>query len=579
MKLVFDIETDGLGASVIWCIVAKDLEDNRLYTFDPSQIDEGIKLLEKADILIGHNIVGFDIPVLKKLTNISFKDKKVIDTLVLSRLANPERDGHSLKAWGFKLNYHKGLMEEADFTEYSEKMMEYCINDVELNALVFNTVLNELDGFDGRCIKIEHEVADILKKQENHGFLFDVAKADKLLATLRESKANIECEVQKVFLPKKVKIKTVVPKFKKDGTLSKQGLTEHEFSCLVQRPKNNILDFDRFKIQEFNLGSRKQIGEYLQEFGWKPKKFTPTGQPIVDEGTLKTVEDIPQAKLIAVFLMLQKRIAQVESWFKYLGKDDRVHAFVIHNGAVTSRMSHVKPNLAQIPASYSPYGKECRSCWIVPEGYKLVGIDASGLELRMLAHYMNDEEYTNEIINGDIHTNNQRLAGLESRDQSKKFIYTFLYGGGDLKIAQVVGGNRRAGKELRGRFLRNLPSLAKLKERVERASAKRYLKGLDGRRITIRSEHAALNTLLQSAGAIVMKQALINLNNKIKENNLDANFVANVHDEWQIEVAEGEAETLGKLGVESIKQAGLDFNLRCPLDGEYNVGENWSESH
>ena len=154
-----------------------------------------------------------------------------------------------------------------------------------------------------------------------------------------------------------------------------------------------------------------------------------------------------------------------------------------------------------------------------------------------------------------------------------------MYGGGDLKIAQGVGGNRRAGKELRGRFLRNLPSLAKLKERVERASAKRYLKGLDGRRITIRSEHAALNTLLQSAGAIVMKQALINLNNKIKENNLDANFVANVHDEWQIEVAEGEAETLGKLGVESIKQAGLDFNLRCPLDGEYNVGENWSETH
>ena len=439
--------------------------------------------------------------------------------------------------------------------------------------------MNELEGFDGRSIKIEHEVADILKKQENHGFLFNVAKADKLLATLRESKANIECEVQKVFLPKKVKIKTVVPKFKKDGTLSKQGLTEDEFSCLVQRPKNNILAFDRFKIQEFNLGSRKQIGEYLQEFGWKPKKFTPTGQPIVDEGTLKTVEDIPQAKLIADFLMLQKRIAQVESWFKDLGKDDRVHAFVIHNGAVTSRMSHVKPNLAQIPASYSPYGKECRSCWIVPEGYKLVGIDASGLELRMLAHYMNDEEYTNEIINGDIHTNNQRLAGLESRDQSKKFIYTFLYGGGDLKIAQVVGGNRRAGKELRGRFLRNLPSLAKLKERVERASAKRYLKGLDGRRITIRSEHAALNTLLQSAGAIVMKQALINLNNKIKENNLDANFVANVHDEWQIEVAEGEAETLGKLGVESIKQAGLDFNLRCPLDGEYNVGENWSETH
>ena len=580
MKLVFDIETDGLDASKIWCIVAKDLETNKVHTFNPDQIKEGLDLLAKAELLVGHNILGFDIPIIEKLTGLSFKDKKVIDTLVLSRLAKPERGGHGLKAWGFNLGFNKGSMEEHGFTKYSEEMMEYCINDVELNSKVFNTVIKELDGFDPKSIGLEHGVAVILKEQEKHGFLFDEKRGTVLLAELNERKREIEETVQKVFKPKLVKLKTVQPKWKKNGCLSKQGLTDEEFLKIISKPKHaQLLPFDRCKLQEFNLGSRKQIGEYLKDFGWKPKKFTPTGQPIVDESTLNKVKDIPEAQLISKFLTLQKRIAQVDSWFKHLADDQRVHGFVIPNGAITGRMSHAKPNLAQIPASYSPYGKDCRSCWIVPNGYKLVGIDASGLELRMLAHYMNDEGFKNEILNGDIHTANQKLAGLESRDQAKTFIYALIYGGSDLRLGQVVGGNRNDGKRLRRSFLNNLPSFATLKDRVERATAKGYLKGLDGRKVFIRSEHAALNTLLQSAGAIVMKQALVNLNNKIKESNLNAHFVANVHDEWQIEAAGHEAYIVGKHGVESIKQVEHDFNLRCPLDGEYKIGNNWSETH
>ena len=580
MKLVFDIETDGLDASKIWCIVAKDLETTKVHSFNPDQIKEGLELLAKAELLVGHNILGFDIPIIEKLTGLSFKDKKVIDTLVLSRLAKPERGGHGLKAWGFNLGFNKGSMEEHGFTQYSEEMMQYCINDVELNSKVFNAVIKELDGFDSKSIGLEHGIAVILKEQEKHGFLFDEKRATILLAELNERKREIEETVQKVFKPKLVKLKTVQPKWKKNGCLSKQGLTDEEFLKIISKPKHaQLLPFDRCKLQEFNLGSRKQIGEYLKDFGWKPKKFTPTGQPIVDESTLNKVKDIPEAQLISKFLTLQKRIAQVDSWFKHLADDQRVHGFVIPNGAITGRMSHAKPNLAQIPASYSPYGKDCRSCWIVPNGYKLVGIDASGLELRMLAHYMNDEGFKNEILNGDIHTANQKLAGLESRDQAKTFIYALIYGGSDLRLGQVVGGNRNDGKRLRRSFLNNLPSFATLKDRVERATAKGYLKGLDGRKVFIRSEHAALNTLLQSAGAIVMKQALVNLNNKIKENNLDAHFVANVHDEWQIESAGHEAFIVGKHGVESIKQVEHDFNLRCPLDGEYKIGNNWSETH
>jgi DNA polymerase I-like protein with 3'-5' exonuclease and polymerase domains len=242
-------------------------------------------------------------------------------------------------------------------------------------------------------------------------------------------------------------------------------------------------------------------------------------------------------------------------------------------------MAHRNPNMAQVPAVYSPYGKECRSCWIVPKGYKLVGIDASGLELRMLAHYMADEEYVNEIINGDIHTANQQFAGLKSRDEAKTFIYALIYGAGDEKIGSIIKGNRNDGKRLRERFLTGLPALRTLKERVDRAAEKGYLKGLDGRKILLRHKHAALNTLLQGGGAIVMKKGLVILEESIRLNTLDAKFVANIHDEWQIQVLESQAVFVGRLGVEAIEKAGQHYNMRCPLTGEYKIGDSWYETH
>ena len=334
----------------------------------------------------------------------------------------------------------------------------------------------------------------------------------------------------------------------------------------------------RKKLQEFNLGSRKQIGEYLTDFGWKPRRFTPTGQPIIDEGTLKKIDHIPEAKLIAEFLLLQKRIAQIDSWFDVV-EDSRVHGRVFSIGAITNRMSHRSPNLAQVPSLKSEYGKECRACWSVPEGYKLVGIDAAGLELRMLAHYMKDNEYTNELINGDIHSRNQEIAGLKTRDNAKSFIYALMYGAGDAKLGEVVGGSKATGKKLKQQFLNNLPSFKILKSKVEQASQRGYLLGLDGRRIFVRHEHASLNTLLQSAGAIVMKIALVMLDTLAKEEKLDYHFVANVHDEWQVEVLDKDAERFGELGVKAIQEAGKYLELRCPLDGEYKIGDSWDATH
>jgi len=573
-KIIFDIEADGLNPTVVWCIVAKEL-DGPTHKFDNTQIEEGVKFLEAADVLIGHNIIGYDIPVLEKLHGAKLTKNRE-DTLVMSRLFNPVREnGHSLKTWGYRVNCAKQEQPE-NFDEYTPAMLEYCVQDVALNELVYKHLLNEGQSFSPECIELEHKVADIMKEQERTGFYFDSQQAMTLLAELKAKQLEVEQEVKATFKPKLVDDKLVTPYVRKDGQLSKRGLTDEEYDKCIAT--NNVQPFMRQSLQEFNLGSRKQIGEYLIDFGWEPNRFTPTGQPIVDEGTLKKISHIKEAKLIADFLLYQKRIAQITSWIDEL-KDDRVHGGVIPNGTITGRMTHRSPNMAQVPNAGSPYGKECRACWSVPEGYKLVGIDASGLELRMLAHYMNDDKYINEVINGDIHTTNQTLAGLKTRDQAKTFIYALIYGAGDAKIGSVVGGSKKKGHELKETFFTNLPALKILKDKVQQASRRGFLKGLDGRKIFIRSQHAALNSLLQGGGAIVMKKAMCILEDNLRLNTVDAKFVANIHDEWQIQVKETQSDFVGELGVRAIEEASKHFNMRCPLTGEYKIGSNWSETH
>ena len=585
-RVVFDIETDSLKPSRIWCLVAKNIDSGQLYTFGPDQIEDGCDLLERSNYLVGHNILGYDIPVLERLTGrkVVSEDTKVVDTLILSRLFNPTRSGpnaHALATWGApsRLNFPKIVFEEYD--RYSAEMLDYCIRDVELNLEVFKHLQKEGKGFSVKSVLLEHEVSEILERQTRHGFLIDQEKAYLLLAQLRERLGEVEEDVRKIFKPKIEEI-VLIPKRKKDGNISRVAkggrLTNEEYEQAVA--KNNLEPIKRYKTVEFNLGSRIQIGQYLQEFGWKPQKFTEHGRPIVDEKVLMGVKGIPEASLIAEYLLVQKRIAQVDSWLNAIDdKDGRVHGFIKSTGAITGRMTHMKPNMAQVPNLASPYGKECRECWIVDKGNKLVGIDASGLEIRMLAHYMKDGGYRNEIINGDIHTTNQKLAGLESRNQAKTFIYALIYGAGNKKLGQVVGGNTTDGERLKQRFLHNLGAFKDLKKRVSEASGRGYLKGLDGRKILIRSEYAALNTLLQSAGAVAMKEALVILDKKIKEKGYESEFVANVHDEWQIEVREDHAEEVGKAGVEAIQEAGISLGLFCPLDGEYKIGDNWSETH
>jgi DNA polymerase I-like protein with 3'-5' exonuclease and polymerase domains len=417
------------------------------------------------------------------------------------------------------------------------------------------------------------DIHSIIHKQVENGWTINERKANLLLGDLRQKLFDVETKVRKRFNPLATYVKEITPKFNKDGKMSSVGLKWYE-------DWEDVIcgTFSRIDWPQFNLGSRKQIARYLQHFGWKPLKFTDKGNIIVNESVLTGVK-IPEAKLIAEYLMLQKRVAQVQSWVDAIDIDGRVHGYVNSCGAVTGRMTHSSPNVAQVPASYSPYGEECREVWTVPEGKKLVGVDASGLELRMLAHYMKDKEYINEILHGDIHTANQMASGLQSRDSAKTFIYALLYGAGDAKIGSIVAGSKADGKRLKTKFLNNTPSLRDLRDRVKKASQRGYLKGLDGRRIWVRSEHSALNTLLQGAGAIVMKKALAILDNDAILKGIEYKFLGNIHDEIQTEVNDEQATLFGELAVLAIKKAGEELNLRCPLDGEYKIGASWNETH
>lgn len=570
MRVVLDIETN-LAHDKIHVAVTKDIDTGEVRTWKVA--DNLREYLKDVSLIVMHNGIAFDAPVLNRLWKTKIRLNQVYDTLIVSRLLDPSREtGHSLEAWGNTLGFHKidyaavwqWMMDRKE--EYKGECFDnpidsllnhYCIRDVEVTAKLYLKLCNEFNEkqFSLESLELEQSVAAIIAKQERNGFKLDQIYATCLLTDIKSKVAGIYERMQQRWPPVTV-----------ERYSDKTG----------KRLKDSVVTF--------NPGSRQQIGERLKELGWKPKEFTETGQPKVDETILANIK-IPEAQIIAEYLMLQKRISQIESWMEAVGKDGRVHGKVITNGAVTGRMTHSSPNMAQIPNSSSIYGPECRECWTVEEGNVLVGCDASGLELRMLAHYMRDEGYVDTVTKGnskegtDVHTVNQKAAGLPTRDAAKTFIYAFLYGAGDAKIGSITGGTAKDGAKLKSKFLQQTPALAKLIERVGKQAAKGWVPGLDGRRIWVRSEHAALNSLLQGAGAIVMKKALVIFDNKVKANKWPVKYVANVHDEFQLECPKDIAEEVGKAARMSIIEAGEYFKLRCPLDGEYKIGRSWRHTH
>ena len=550
MKAVVDIETDSINATQIHCIVAKKYDTGETRQWVQGECGEFREWSKRIDTFIMHNGISFDAPVLNRLTGSDIRLDQIRDTLIESQLYNPVRDGgHSLEAWGKRLGSEK--MEYNDYSHYTPEMLEYCKQDVNVTQKLGMALEKEGKDFSDRSYNLERQVRSIVDKQQENGFAFDIMGAMILEANLSDELYKLEEKAHDMF-PAKV---------------------EKRISEKTGKPLKD-------KVIEFNIASRIHIAERLEEMGVKFTEHTETGRAVINEAVLDKI-DLPEAQMFSRYFLLQKRTGLLRSWIQECSDQDRVHGRVLTLRTITGRMAHHKPNMAQVPAVYSPYGKECRELWTIsnPDTHQLVGTDASGLELRCLAHYMDDENFTNEVLTGDVHAVNQRAAKLQTRDQAKTFIYAFLYGAGPAKIGTVVGGSSAEGKKLMKNFLQSMPKLNTLRNSVAQAAMSGKITGLDGRRLHIRHEHAALNTLLQSAGAIVCKQWLVEMDRMIWEHGLDAKLVASVHDEYQFEVAKPDIDTFTKVTKEAMKTTQDILNFKCDLDCDYKVGNNWAETH
>ncbi len=586
MKLVFDIETNGFldVMNKIFCLEIYDIENAKTYSFMDGQIEEGINLLQEADLIIGHNILGFDIPAINKCFPLA-KFKKTFDTLVATRLiwADIKQEDfrrkdfpsnligrHSLASWGYRVGLLKGdFGETTDWSEWSQEMQSYCKRDVEVTVALYKKILGQ--KYSETSLQLEHDFAECIIKQEQLGFCFDTKKAKELYTELNAKRVQLQDQLQNTFPPWKKVVGVLVPKRDNKTKGYKKGVP-----------------VDKIKEIVFNAGSRDHIADRLKAIkGWKPKEFTNDGKPKVDEKVLNSLE-YPEAKLLSEYLLIQKRLGMLgegdNAWLK-LERKGKIFGKVITNGTVTGRCTHFSPNVAQVCSSSAKYGVECRSLFTVPDDYLLVGADASGLELRCLASYMSKFDkgaYAKELLTGDIHTANQKASGLPTRPQAKTFIYAFLYGAGDKRIGEIVKGSAKDGKLLKETFLKRTPALKKLRDRVSQVyRARGFLVGLDGRKLLIRSEHSALNTLLQSCGSIIVKKAttLLHKNLSHLKHGEDWGMVAHIHDEIQLQVKKELAEEVGKIAVQSIRETKSHFNFHCELDGEYKIGANWSETH
>lgn len=589
MKLVFDIEADGLldDGTKIHSLVAMDVESSKLYSYADQDgypsIKEGISFLEKADMLIGHNIILYDIPYIQKLY--AFQYKNVFDTLTASRLIytnmfdmdmkasckgillkNKLAGRHSLKAWGVRLKAYKGSFGEGtDWKEWSKEMQDYCEQDVKVQEKLYQHILSK--NYSKEALNLEFRFQEIIGKQERNGIYFDTAKASKLYYELKTEQEELKKKIQETIKP-------------------------IERTILVPKVNNKTLGYIKGvpvdKTKPFNPNSHQQIAKFfMQKYNWEPTEFTKSGLPSTESDVLASLpwKEVPDIiKYLDITKVKGRLMNEKEEGWLTQHKNGKIHGQVLTNGAITGRCTH--RIISNIPRVTSYKGLECRSLFHSGP-YSLVGCDASQLELRMLAHYMaayDNGAYAREVDEGDIHTANQLAAGLDSRDNAKTFIYGLNYGAGNAKIGSIVCPEastmekEERGKKLRESFMQLTPAYEVLVKAVQGAAKRGYLKGLDGREIVVRENYRALNTLLQCAGAVIMKKATCIMWDLFEEHKIQAEQAINYHDENQV-IAISDPNEIGKLMVKSIELAGEYYKLRCPLRAEYKIGKTWADTH
>jgi DNA polymerase-1 len=556
------------------------------WAYGPDQIDQAVQQLSQASELIAHNGLCFDIPAIQKLYPFFSTDGiTVTDTLVLSRLikgnlkqddfekcwtneAFPKRlhGSHSLKAWGKRLGVLKGDFsnDDTDWSEWSQEMQDYCEQDVTVTHALWQHLQPEKWSY--KSIRFEHSIAEICHRIGNAGWTFDINKAQSLHAKLSAEKIQLEQELQGLFPPWFIET-DFIPKVNN----SKLGYVKGEV-------------FTKRMQVDFNPNSRRHIEHCLRtKYDWQPREYTPSGDAKIDESVLVGLP-YPEAQKLARSFMLQKRLGMLHdgrnSWMRLVDDDGKLRHTINPLGTVTGRASSFGPNLQQVPATRAAYGKECRELFTVPDGYTLVGADLSGIELRCFAHFLPDGgEYGRELLNGDIHQINADKLGI-SRDHMKTVQYATLYGSGDARLGDILGKGIKEGKAIKEAYFRAVPAFPALLSQIKQVVKQRgHLLGLDGRQLPVRSEHAALNVLLQSAGALIAKKWVQLVDAEIQRQQLDATIIAWIHDEIQVAVKPEEADNVGNLARRMAQEAGRHFGFKIPIEAEYSVGRTWADTH
>jgi len=592
LRLLFDCETNGLlrKLSVVHCIVAMDLDTKQIFRFNDQggehSVTEAITLLLEADELWGHNIVGYDIPALQQIYPFFQPKAPTFDTLIMSRmffsdiLARDSRKRpaampgqlfgrHSLEAWGYRLTEYKGEFgKTTDWSDWSQEMEDYCEQDVHVSMKLVQLFTPKLNDYQD-SIRLEHDLASIMAKQEASGWPFDVRAGQQLESTLRTEMDQLADGMRSIF------------PYVDGGQMTPKR---------PNQTKGYIKDAPFTKLKEFNPTSRHHIGwAFMTWRGWKPDQFTDTGTPKIDEGILMGL-DTPEATTFARILELQKGVGQLSdganAWLKMVTPQGRIHhqCMLATN---TGRNAHSKPNLGQVSSD-----PRCRALFLPGKGMRQVGADASGLELRMLGHYLaffDGGSFADVVVNGDIHQQNADRVGC-TRKAVKSLTYAFIYGASDKKIGLTMDkslGDTEAlklGKDIRKKFLAAIPGLDDLLTAVKQKAEGDVLRGLDGRPIKLQGKkHAALNYLLQSAGAIVTKRWGVITSNMIVEAGLkydiDYQWLSYIHDEWNLAVTPDHVDTVKSILEWSIQDAGHYYKLRVPLASEAKDGNNWAEVH
>lgn len=588
MRVICDIEANGLTPDKIWCCVCKDIDTGEVTIFRDGDADKAREFFNQCEKVIGHNIIGYDAIWLNKLWKIGLKLDKIIDTLVLSRLANSFRAGHSLRDWGEKLGVYKDHHD--DWSQWSQEMEDYCVQDVEVTEAVYNQLKKELRGCSKDAVDLEHWSQAVLEQQRMKGFKLDVDLALTTKAAIDREYLEIIGKLQQVFPPRKVITGEWTAKRTKDGDINKVSKRIIKSGCVEH------IEGDRYykvEYKEFCIDSPSEIVARLEGY-WKPYMLTPGGAPKVCEENLNTLKEDapPELQLIKRCKVLKSRSTLIQSYLDACGDDGRVHGQVVSIGAGTHRMAHRNPNSGNIP-SKGIYGEVCRQMFTVCPGRKLVGCDAANIQFRILAHYLKNDELIDQIVNKDMHYYFSQMYGLNPKDREydssdhdlvagrkkgKTCTFAIIMGAGVGKIGQILGSAEK-GREAFDNLKKNIKGWTKFHKEIEYRAGLGYFIGLDGRKVPLKSAHFGMSSYLQAGEAIIMKRAMVESFKEIKKKGLDAFQVAVVHDEMQYDCAEDCAEEVGNILRRHIIEAGEYYKLCCPLDGEYVIGNNWLETH